>query len=274
MAYRLHSERFNSNFWYIAIPKTGSQSIRKLIDENIDDEHILYGAGSLWHMSVMDIIRHPNYNIKKDNFFATVRNPWAQAWSNFNYQKKMVEDKLLAYRAGEDGIQEYRKKYPMNIIYNLNDTKKWNNVIKAQKEYLNTFDDYVFKMREKIRYPLINTADDLDAFIRDGESVEEIDSRRRDLPEVSINGLVQTEILAFDRSKTNHLITIPIEKPKTIMHFFNEWFPECNIKEVPFINQGTHANKNYTNFYSKKTRDIIYEVEYTLIQRHNYKFGD
>lgn len=274
MAYRLYSSRFDSNYWFVAIPKTGSQSIRKLIDENIKKEHVLYGAGNDWHSSIKEILRHEHYNIKRDNFFAVVRNPWAQAWSNFNYQKAVVDEKFRALEGGKQGILDYRKKHPMKVIGDADNKTFWKDFKVLHDEYYTTFDNYVNKMRSRLRYPLINSIDDLDTYIQEGESPNQIYERRQEGRDYIVTGMVQTEMLEFQRDKTNHLVTLPIEKPRLIAHFFNEWFPECNIQSLPHINVGTHANKNYTNFYTKKTKDIVYEMEFSLIERHRYKFGD
>lgn len=273
MAYRLHSTRFNTNYWFIAIPKTGSQSIRQVIEENIDPGNLLEGALGLWHTSIKEIQDHPSYSRSKDNFFAIVRNPWAQAWSNFNYQKQRMQLKIDAYNGGASGIEAYRKKYPLNIIEDFSDTGTWKKIFQLMDEYYHSFDDYIDKLRLKIRYPVINTKEDLDKFIESGNSTKEI-NQFRNHSNLDINGFLQSDMLVYDRRNTNNLITMPIERPATIIHFFNEFFPECNIKTLPYINIGTHANKDYVTFYSKRTRDIIYEVEYSLIKRHNYTFGD
>lgn len=271
MAIRLHSTKYNSNYWFIPIPKTGTQSIRKYIETNLPESLIEYHTSRNWHMELMQIVRSNDYSHRQDNFFSVVRNPWSQAWSNFNYQRDRVAEKIDAYNAGQAGIDNYRKLKPNNIIEDYSANFYWPKMIEFFNTTLASFDNYIYTMRERLRYPIINTIEDLDRFFEEGNSAEEL--KRAESSTISINGILQSHAIAYDKSKVNNVVVMPIEKPELLLHFMRETFPEIKSNELPFINKGVYST-NYTSMYTKKMIDIVHEMEYSIIARHGYKFGE
>lgn len=267
MTYRIHSNKYNHNYWYIAIPKTGSQSVRKYIEDNIPQSLLVEHSTKKWHLNIEDITKSSDFNYTRDGFFSTVRNPWAQAWSNYNYQKKQLEAKLRAYNRGPAGIEEYRASYPLNIISDY-DNDSWPETIKFYNSVLSTFEEYVSEIKSYHNCPTLNSINDLLEFNK---------SKYR-LPAVRatsfrVSGMVQSQIFNYSDSYTNSLLVMPIEKPEIIIRFFRDYFPEAKSNSMPFVNKGDY-NNDYRKVYSSEMIKTISQVEQPLISRFGYKFGE
>lgn len=79
-------------FIYISIPKTGSTTIRKMLQKykTIDSSKL---DGAYEHMTAKElkqIFEKRGWNWDEYYKFTTVRNPWARQWSYHNYQLKVA----------------------------------------------------------------------------------------------------------------------------------------------------------------------------------------
>lgn len=108
-------------FVYIAIPKTGSTSVRKMLDKYSDvfpwdlglPEHVSAGR-------IKSIFEEKGWDWGSYHKFAVVRSPWARALSNHNYRIKI----------GSKPIQEWHRKnnpeyydYCVGYVKNIPDFK-------------------------------------------------------------------------------------------------------------------------------------------------------
>ena len=84
-------------FVYFSIPKTGSESCRKMLYPFLDEKVVAFPKTTkntpfYPHMTPSELIEafeNFGYDYRKYNFFATVRNPWARVYSLYKMAKRM-----------------------------------------------------------------------------------------------------------------------------------------------------------------------------------------
>ena len=99
-------------FVFIAIPKTGSTTIRKVLDQysdviSVGDRNSPY----IHHTSAYKLKKHfeeVGWNWDEYFKFAFVRNPWDRLVSSFNYQKKVVHEKEK-YGIDNPNYEDYKR---------------------------------------------------------------------------------------------------------------------------------------------------------------------
>lgn len=249
MAVGIYSKKHSRRFWYVAIPKTGSQSILKaIVDATPDDRKTLYGSDvnnrSVHHMPVFDFF---NYLSKNDfqaaEFFTVIRNPFWKHASHFIYQREKTLAKIKAVEEGTPlDYQEGTTFKP--------DDKEWvADLYKLIDGPLNSFEAYCNFLNWGF----------------ENHYHQNWKPMRKDWP----TWFIQPISWWIHSPRPQACTALPIESPKLIQEFCKK---ELDISiDIPHINSSGRTKDFYKELYTQKTRNIIYKVERKWIDAFGYE---
>ena len=244
MCYSL-KRKDDTRLWYCAPPKTGSQSIRKLIDENLLSKKA--EAGKSWHVPAHQIVKLGEFNRHSDQIFATIRNPFMVHASNFIYQQKKLDEKIAGISNPEKFIKE-------NPLVNFKPKQEnWVNAMHtSRKEVFKDFGTYIDKVRDW-SVPKLWEGNMKRHFLDKHGS--------------SLNSIIT--LTNFVNGLESNIFLFKIEEPDILEWFFRDVF-DIQV-ELPHINK-TGFSGEYKDLFSSKTKRIIEELEAPLIKLGNYKY--
>jgi len=277
MAYRIYSDALKAKFWYIAIPKTGSQAVRKVFDDLIDQDKVLWHFTENWHLSVSDLLLrtkrtksdleplfknsgHVSPDASRNHFFfTTIRNPRERAYSFYSWQKKQIEKKLKAYESEEEA-DKFIKEFP-RYDFNISDKTELVYLEKSYAEFFQSFEQYMNTIN--VAYNMTVT-DNVKKHIRQMDK----DNWQR-FHYVPHSDYISSTFLI------NNFI-FKIEEPEKLIDFFEDCFSlsrddTSNILYKEKVNV-TGNGKEYRDHFSKKMQKTIYDLEYRIINQFGYKF--
>ena len=245
MCYSLKTED-GSRLWYSAPPKTGSQSIRKFIDDNLP--LIKAEAGKSWHVPAHLIVTQvQEFERHSDRIFATIRNPFMVHASNFVYQKQKIEEKIKYI----DDPESFKKKSP--LVSFKNENPQWiNSLLESREKIFDNFDSYIKRLTEWNLPTLYSN-----------------NMQRHFLDKHGTHLTILYTLSNFVNSLENKIWLFKIEEPEILSEFFNTTF---GVKEdIPHINKTGHS-ETYKDLFTSKSRAIIEELEAPILKIGNYKY--
>jgi len=270
MAYRITSRVYNKKFWYLAVPKTGSQAVRELIEKLPEDQYVSHPS-LLWHMTATDIAgthginksfpKVKFFNDNSDAFFTTVRNPWARAVSFYFYQKQKLEERLVAY-SNETEAKLFKEKFPFHV-FDYDDKATKDGIERILECSFQTFEDWLNSVVESRpnRSCVINSLDDVDACLTS-------DKYKR------LEGFayLNTYDYFINHKSFSRLLVFTQENMGALLDWFGVAFdvPEDILKLNKINVQG--IGDKYRDYYSSKMAKIIEEHESYIINMVGYRY--
>lgn len=244
MCYSL-KQKDDSRLWYCAPPKTGSQSIRKLLDENLKDRKA--EAGKSWHVPAHQIVFFEEFSRHVDQIFATIRNPFMVHASNYIYQRKKLEEKI----EGLSDPDKFMRDNPLTAY--KPDQENWTNALHATyKDVFKDFSTYIHSVRDWSTPRLW-----------------EGKMQRHFLDEHGSTTLILHSLSNFVNGLESNIFLLKIEETDKIEWFFRDVF-DIQV-EIPHINKTGYSGE-YKQLFTTKTKRIIEEIEAPLIKLGNYKY--
>ena len=244
MCYSL-KRKDGSRVWYSAPPKTGSQSVRKLIDENLT--HILAESGKSWHVPAHLIVSDSRFERHTDQIIGTIRNPFMVHASNFIYQQKKINEKIKYL----DNPEEFAKRNPR--VNFLPDNTNWvNSLLDTKEKIFSSFDNYIDRLKEWNLPTLYNN-----------------NFNRHFLDKHGTHLTIIYTLSNFVNSLEAKIFLFKIEEPDKLSNFFKSTFGLD--KEIPHINK-TGYSKSYKDLFTPKLRAKIEELEAPILKLGNYKY--
>lgn len=274
MGYRIYSDVLKSKFWYVAIPKTGSQAVRKVFDDLMPQENIMWHFTQLWHLSTQDMLlrtRRKRPDVDKMSghlspdatrnhfFFTTIRNPWERAYSFYKWQKKQIERKLKAYESKEEG-DKFILEFP-RYEFNFDNKEEIKFLENSYSKFFKDFETYMNTI--EVSYNMIE-ADNVKKYIRQMDRENWMSYHYQPtMTYISSTALINNFIFK-------------IEEPDKLIDFLEDCFnlPKDDVSNI-LCNQKvnvTGMGKEYRDHYSEKMKKTIYDLEYTIINKFGYKF--
>lgn len=256
MSYRLRSDTYGCNFWYINPPKTATQSVRNYLETNFKPGVDLIPHPSMrWHATI-DLIVNTGaaFNNKTDHFFTTVRNPWARALSYYNYQKKRIEERIIAFSNLEEA-ELYVKNNPLHV-FDYSDKREEQRLIFTYDKMFKTFEQFILALPYTIGDRYLKSLDEFDSSVQW--------TKAEVLPHhyFTVGDYIASRV-------PNINLIFPIENAEVLQGWLTKAFgAECILEE---INVQGIGNK-YRDFYSQKMIEIISEIEFKVINLIGYKY--
>jgi len=240
--------------WYVAGIKTGSQTMRSIMDINC--KNILAIAGSNWHASATEIYQHESFTNRisllqpeSDFLWTTTRNPWERHYSNYLYQKEKLIQKINFTGTAE----EYDKKYP-DSQFVLPHGNEMDVIKKMVNEHLDTFESYITTVEQQSN-PVYYTGTN---------------------KPFNINGINFGAFKAFwTMSKSiecnGTVFMLDINDHNGIIDFIYQNFGLA-LTMIPRMNSKGHG-KDYKQHYNTDLIDRISALEAPIIRAGNYKYS-
>lgn len=255
MTYRVTSTKYiKNNFWYINPPKTGTQAVRKWI-ENLPEDQWL-DPKHMWHRTAQDILNeNDEFFPRRDNFFTTIRNPWARAASYYFYQKKRLEERAIAYSSAE-AADEYVKKYPLHY-FDYRDKQQEIYIYEILERHMQTFEQFITKIPVTKGY----------RYITKYQTPERVMNNKYADICYDMRFFSQYEYYYCEKNNPNFLFDI--DNVELLEKFLSDTFgAECKLEQINVSGKG----KEYRDLYSRKMVNIIREYERHVIDLAGYKF--
>lgn len=276
MSIRVHSDKTGINWWYCGIPKTGSQSVLKFIQDNIPADKLINTLTGGIHMPVRSIVNHPGFGADQgDSIFITVRNPWAFHWSMYNYQKYKTESKYEAYKAGPSGVKQWKEDNPDTFVADYDQSSWWEvNQLMLDEVFL-SFETYLNKLEDIVlREVFVNSIEELNRIpftdsrqSRVDDNIHLIDSR---VKPCTMFYYLDNNLVAGGIARQCNMAVFKIETPHLIEKFFDNHF-DVRV-ELPHINRFGYID--YKSVYTEKMIKQVENIESRVIKLFGYKFGE
>ena len=258
MSLGIYSQVNDRRFWYAAIPKTGSQTIAKVLNDypdvlaKIGEEEDHNGVFRRTHHIAVRSMQNFLYetfkaHIGRHEFFATIRNPWVWHASNYLYQKNKIKNKLAAVDNGVPASDENTLKLG---DYRPNNAQ-WLSIAKESSKILETFEAYLKYTYTQNHYKEYNNNWSIYA-------------------PVAVRQFAQPFSWWVDCQHRGLVTILPIENNEMIIDFFNDQLG-LPVKEIPVINALGNGEK-YKSLYDHNTKALVEEKEAEWIDMFNYEF--
>ena len=237
-----------NRLWYSACPKTGSQAIRKVIDDNLS--HRLATVDTDWHVTADQIVRFERFHLHKDFIFGTIRNPYKVHVSNYLYQRKNFEEKISYF--GRE--REYQEKHD-NLKYMFPDDNWRRAVIYTYEKLLCSFEAYVKAVEQYNTHTLYKRGTRTLKLL----PIDKFDTHMSFLFTMD----------NFYNPRDSRVYLVPIDKPGYVEGFFKDLFDiEIDFELV----NSTGGGDTYKDWYTDKLRSVIERIEQPIIYMAGYKY--